>query len=81
MIIEQILEFMKTDPDLRPASKASETASLIRSGTIDSFSIVKLVAFLEKTFKIKIGQEDLSEENFDSLKKIEKLVQKKMDPR
>ncbi|HTL70913.1 MAG TPA: acyl carrier protein [Candidatus Eisenbacteria bacterium] len=78
MIIDKILEFMKSDRDFKIAKGMTETTSLIRSGAVDSFSIVKLVLFLEKTFGIKILQGDLSERNFDTLKSIEKLVEEKM---
>ena len=47
---------------------------LISSGYIDSFSMVSLLVFLEKKFKIKIPPSKAAPEAFDSINKIVALV-------
>jgi acyl carrier protein len=74
MIIETLKNYFKTDPDFKFGPEIDENTSLIESGLLDSFSIVKLVTFLEKTFNIKVEIEDLTEENMDSMKSIEALI-------
>jgi acyl carrier protein len=78
MVINTIKEFFKKDPDFKIRGEISEDTSLIELGVLDSFSMVKLVAYLESAFNIKIEISDLTEENMESLKTIEALVIKKM---
>jgi acyl carrier protein len=62
---------------LAPASGRSDIADdddLIDSGVIDSLGIFQLVAFLEETFGIAIGDEEITPENFGSVAAIERLV-------
>jgi acyl carrier protein len=47
---------------------------LIDGGVIDSLGIFQLVAFLEETFGIAIGDEEITPENFASVSAIERLV-------
>jgi acyl carrier protein len=47
---------------------------LISSGTVDSFSMVSLLVFLENKFKIKIPPQKATPEAFDSINKIVALV-------
>jgi len=45
-------------------------ASFLETGMIDSMGIMELVAFLEKTFQIKIEDPELIPQNLDSLDRI-----------
>jgi len=47
---------------------------LISSGYVDSFSMVSLLVFLEKKFKIKIPPSRATPEAFNSVNKIADLV-------
>jgi len=78
MISDEISDFLRTDPDFKFLPQVTETESLVDAGVLDSFSIVKLVIFLEKKFDIKIELPDLSEENMASVKSIEKMVMEKL---
>ena len=53
-----------------------DDTALISGGYIDSFSMVVVLVFLEKTFDIKISDMDAAPSNFDSLNNMLKLVQK-----
>jgi acyl carrier protein len=48
--------------------------SLIENGVVDSLGIFRLVTFLEETFGVKIGDEEISAENLQSVDMIEQLV-------
>jgi len=48
--------------------------SLLESGVIDSLAVVQLVAFIERTYGVKIEEDDLLPENFDSLSAIAAFV-------
>lgn len=54
-----------------------EGSSLIEAGVIDSLGIQKLIAFVEREFSIKIKDEDIVPENFDSVATIYELVRSK----
>ncbi len=54
----------------------TETTPLISGGIVDSFSMVSLLRFLEKKYKIKIPDEDATPEAFDTVQKIVALVRR-----
>lgn len=51
--------------------------NLFESGIVNSLFAVQLVTFLEKTFAIEIGMDDLDIENFKSLNATTALVMRK----
>lgn len=53
--------------------------SLIGGGYIDSFSMIVVLIFLQKTFKIKIPDIDATPANFDTVNKMAELVTKLKD--
>ena len=55
----------------------SDTDSLIQRNMIDSLGMLGLIGFLETEFKIKIQDEDVLPENFDSIQRITELVHAK----
>ena len=61
-------ELAKNAPDVDVASD-----SLVETGVIDSVGILKLVTFIEKTFSVKIGDDELLPENFDTLDDVTRL--------
>ncbi|MCP5112551.1 MAG: acyl carrier protein [bacterium] len=57
----------------------SDDTSIIDAGILSSMSILELINGLEAQFDIIFEEEDLALENFDSLRKIEKIVQTRFD--
>jgi acyl carrier protein len=55
----------------------SDEESFLQSGIIDSLGILDLVAFLEKEFGIKISDQELVPQNFDSLAKVSAFAERK----
>lgn len=51
--------------------------NLLTQGLIDSMGILKLVAFIESTFGIKVENEDIVPENFETLNDMSRFVEKK----
>ena len=49
---------------------------LISGGYMDSFSMVSVLVFLEKTFNVKIPDIDTSPDNFNTVTKMTELVKK-----
>ncbi len=54
---------------------------LIESLLIDSISIIKVILFLEKQFNIRIEDEDLDPNNFETVKNMVNLVNRKRNER
>lgn len=60
------------------ASNLTDDTELKESGILDSLSTLKLVSFLEDTFKVEFEANDLDAGNLASVASIEKLVRSKM---
>jgi acyl carrier protein len=73
-----IREFIKSDlvEGGGPAT-IGDGDSLIDAGIIDSLGIQRLIAFMEKQFSIKIADEDIVPENFESVETISNFIQAK----
>lgn len=56
-------------------------ATLIEGGIIDSMSLIELVNFIEKTFGIRITEEDLDIDNFKTVNALADFVNIKMQDR
>jgi acyl carrier protein len=48
--------------------------SLIRGGYIDSFSLMVVLVFLQKTFNIKIPEKEILVNNFDTINNMVDLI-------
>ena len=56
----------------------TDTQSLLDAGVIDSTGVLELVSFLERTYRIRINDEDLVPENLDSIASIAEFLQRKL---
>jgi acyl carrier protein len=56
------------------ANAISNHVSLIGQGVIDSTGILEVIVFLETEFSIKISDEDMTPDNFDSIDAIAAFV-------
>lgn len=70
-----VREFLRKDLGKDVASLGSDD-SLLESGTIDSVGVMALVAFLERTYGITVGEDDLMPDNFDTLAAIAAFVER-----
>jgi acyl carrier protein len=55
----------------------SDADSLLEKGIIDSTGVLELVAFLEKTYGIKVADEELVPENLDSVSNVVQYLSRK----
>jgi acyl carrier protein len=60
-----IKEFLDGD-----SANLESSSSLLEAGIIDSIGLFRLVAFLEAAFGIRVADEDLLAENFETIEKI-----------
>jgi acyl carrier protein len=64
-------------PGEDPRNLTDET-ELKESGILDSMSTLKLVSFIEETFKVELEAGDLEAGNLSSITSIERLVRSKV---
>jgi len=76
-IKDQVREFMQEVASGKGVSSFTDQESLMENGVIDSLSIFRLVSFLEETFRVRIGDEEITSENLQSINTIEQLVRSK----
>ena len=50
--------------------------NLIEAGIVDSFSMMRLIGFLEQEFGVALNLEELSPENFNSIAGIAEFIRK-----
>jgi acyl carrier protein len=58
-------------------SRISNDASFLENGIIDSTGVLELIEYLEKTFTIRVEDEEVIPENLDSLKNISRYLESK----
>jgi acyl carrier protein len=61
-----------------PPQQLTSDFPLIDRGVVDSLGIFRLVTFLEGTYGIKIEDEELAPEYFDTIRSIATLVESKV---
>ncbi len=70
---EKIREFLKKNKKI---DMLADDDDLFKKGFVNSLFALQLVNFLEKTFKIKLGNKDINEENFRTVNNITNTVMK-----
>lgn len=70
----QVREFVQELASAKGISTFTDQEALLDSGILDSLSIFRLVAFLEDTFRVKIGDQEITGENLKNVETIEQLV-------
>ena len=71
-----LMDYIKNDIMRNRNAKLSEDEDLLSSGILDSLGILQLVAFMEKTFGIRIPDEDVMFDNFQSVRAMGDYLQK-----
>jgi acyl carrier protein len=56
------------------ASDVTEDTLLLEQGLLDSLGLMKLVAFLERQYRLVVPEEEITSDNFASLATIRKLI-------
>ncbi len=79
--LEAIRDFIQSEiVRQKNAAVLSNSASLIETGVIDSLSIQVLIGYLEKKFSIRISDDEIVPENFETIEAIGNLVQAMSKP-
>ena len=59
----------------------ADEASLLQEGIIDSLGVVELVEFVQKQFVVKVDQQEVVPDNFDSVARLCAYVRRKLEGR
>ena len=70
--ISNILQSVRPDIDF------SVEKGLLKEGVLDSLDVVLIVTKLSESFGILIDAEDINYENFDSIERIQQLINNKL---
>lgn len=75
---EQIKQFILSDL-IKDGSvtELDNDENLIDSGVVDSLGIMKLVAFLEKSFKVAVSDDEILLDNFETIDAISAFLSSK----
>lgn len=74
---DQVREYILETARSKGLQAVTDDESLIKAGIIDSLGIFRLISFLEETFHIRVGDEEIVNENFQSIDEIERFVNAK----
>ena len=75
-VVDQIRQFMEKSFRTKASliRQMTEEDNINEKGILDSFEMIKLVAYLEKTFGLEISVEDFAAHRMDSLKSMEDYI-------
>ena len=77
-IKEQIRQFVQENAQSKGVTNLTDDASLMGSGVLDSLGIFRLVSFLEENFSVRVADEEIIHDNFQSVNQIESFVNNKL---
>lgn len=79
LVKDRVREFIMEIALRRGVPKPADDDSLTSTGVLDSLIILRLIFFMEETFSVAIGDEEITSENFRSINAIQEYVLGKLD--
>ena len=76
---EKIRQFILDNFLFSQQAQLSNDASFLDNGIIDSTGMLELISFLEELHDISIGTEELIPENLDSVDRITRFLERKLE--
>jgi acyl carrier protein len=74
---QDIRDYLMAHRATQTIDEFGEYDSLLDAGVIDSMTMVDLIVYLEKSYGIRVDEDDMTPENFDSLAAIVAYVTRK----
>lgn len=71
---ERILAFVRARFPAAANIRLDDGTSLLDSGVIDSLGVLDIVSFLEESFGVKVEDEELTPQNFESVGALARFV-------
>lgn len=79
MIMDEVKKFILEKFLFNCSDQLYDDMSLIETNTVDSVGMLEIVSFIENNFKIKVEDEELTAENLDSINKIARFIERKLE--
>ena len=79
-ITAEVRAFLKQNFMLEEAVAIEEATSFMDNHILDSTGFIELVTFIEERYGVKVEDEEMVPENFDSLRNIRGYVERKRAP-
>jgi len=73
-ILQPLAVFIATSILKQPKRVIKPNEALLSSGLIDSFHLVDLGLYIEKTFDVRIDDADLNKDTFDTLEELAAVI-------
>ena len=77
-IIQTLSSFIATQILKQPKRVIQPNEPLLSNGLVDSFNLVDLSLYIEKTFNVLIDDTELNRETFDTLTQLAEIIQSRM---
>jgi acyl carrier protein len=77
-IMQTISSYIATQILKQPKRVLLPDEPLLSNGLVDSFSLVDISLFIEKTFNVYIDNTELNRETFDTLAQLTSLIQSRI---
>ena len=77
-IEEKIKEFILHNLYFSEGAVIEDGESFLETGVVDSTGVMELVAFVETEFGIRVEQEEIVVDNFDSVSKVASFIRRKL---
>ena len=77
-IMQTLSSFIATQILKQPKRVIRPDEPLLSNGLVDSFNLVDLSLFIEKSFNVYIDNTELNREMFDTLTQLTDLIQSRM---
>jgi len=74
---EQVRQFVIQNFYVADPGQLPDDASLLERGVIDSTGVLEVIAFIERTFAVRVEDEEMLPENLDSIERIAAFVDRK----
>jgi acyl carrier protein len=71
----KLANYIKSEIIRRRNANLNYDEDLLGAGILDSLSILRLVAFIEKTFGVQVPDEDVVYDNFQSINALSRYLQ------
>ena len=80
IILKDLIDYLKKgNPLIKNRKNIPLDKSLLEMGLIDSFGVIEIISYLDKKYKIRINDNEITKEKFGSLNKMSKLVSEKIE--
>lgn len=73
-LLHKVMQTVYAGPD-----QIQETTLLFKEGYFDSMGFIMLLSFIDEEFGVKVNDEELLEENFESISAISDFISRKLN--